>query len=902
MITIKRLFSGVLASSAIVSSVFAGPLEDYLSEHDQAYFTYEEAEGFNANPSYILEFAEGDTWTFASVDPRGPWSLNGNMVWNADVATITFPENENVTNIAFMNFSFQSDSFREKWGDLVADQLIAASEQGLIPSGQIELRYIVKSAEITSRGQDTNLLTSITLQNQEQLVIDQNIIDNLEGGWQGSTTPTVDTDSTVLGANPAFEIYVKGFSTTEFNARELFTGKWALPIYTGVTYYNQSQEFESYPEVAHDIFEFGTSTPSVEFGLVPEYHYTDSQVQLVYGNTVLTYEPVEEKSELLTVKVTVNSPNSNFVFLDTAVKSTPSFEQFARGLASHFPFIQVAYINGRFAYNYYDNGQLICNNIFGYVFNRDDFSINRGVNCAEGEGDGRENDSIRLPSADNWAWNMNNAKLTMSLNAGLGYVFRERYWDPITFTENGIGVVLERSIVEQEGFGQRGYFIAPRLNYVKLTDLSQYTAEYANGGFGGDIDGDNIEDGADTDDDNDGMPDFYEESFSLNHLNSADRDEDLDSDGLTNFEEFTLGTYPNDSDSDNDGILDADDPTPLDANKQSRTTYDYDGDGISDLVIRRPDIGQFIVARSSDNTIMRAFFGSQASDIPLAGDFDGDGTTDLTIRRQSAKQFISRTSSDDQIGRIFFGSKDEDIPVIADYDGDGIDDIAIRRPSTGQWFIQYTTTGEIVRETFGTNDSDVPVVADYDGDGKADIAVRRKDAGQFIVRYSSTDTIDRVFFGSQATDIAVPADYDGDGKADFAIRRPENGFWYIKHSSDDVIERIYFGSEAGDIPVVADYDGDGKADIAIRRPTSGGWIAKLSSDNSYARFYFGSLSTDIPVSGPLETVLNMTPSASATNSKADTFGVFEIDSGVQLIKETIAPKANWSIDEVKSID
>ncbi|GEA09475.1 hypothetical protein KUL42_42360 [Alteromonas sp. KUL42] len=902
MITIKRLFSGVLASSAIVSSVFAGPLEDYLSEHDQAYFTYEEAEGFNANPSYILEFAEGDTWTFASVDPRGPWSLNGNMVWSADVATITFPENENVTNIAFMNFSFQSDSFREKWGDLVADQLIAASEQGLIPSGQIELRYIVKSAEIASRGQNTNLLTSITLQNQEQLVIDQNIIDNLEGGWQGSTTPTVDTDTSVLGADPAFEIYVKGFSTAEFNVRELFTGKWALPIYTGVTYYNQSQEFESYPEVAHDIFEFGTSTPSVEFGLVPEYHYTDSQVQLVYGNTVLTYEPVEEKSELLTVKVTVNSPNSNFVFLDTAVKATPSFEQFARGLASHFPFTQVAYINGRFAYNYYDNGQLDCFGIFGYVFNRDDFSINRGINCAEGEGDGRDNDSIRLPSADNWSWNMNNAKLTMSLNAGLGYVFRERYWDPITFTENGIGVVLERSIVEQEGFGQRGYFIAPRLNYVKLTDLSQYTAEYANGGFGGDIDGDNIEDGADTDDDNDGMPDFYEESFSLNHLNSADRDEDLDSDGLTNFEEFTLGTYPNDSDSDNDGILDADDPTPLDANKQSRTTYDYDGDGISDLVIRRPDIGQFIVARSSDNTIMRAFFGSQASDIPLAGDFDGDGTTDLTIRRQSAKQFISRTSSDDQIGRIFFGSKDEDIPVIADYDGDGIDDIAIRRPSTGQWFIQYTTTGEIVRETFGTNDSDVPVVADYDGDGKADIAVRRKDAGQFIVRYSSTDTIDRVFFGSQATDIAVPADYDGDGKADFAIRRPENGFWYIKHSSDDVIERIYFGSEAGDIPVVADYDGDGKADIAIRRPTSGGWIAKLSSDNSYARFYFGSLSTDIPVSGPLETVLNMTPSASATNSKADTFGVFEIDSGVQLIKETIAPKANWSIDEVKSID
>ena len=901
MITIKRLMSGVLASSAIVSSVFAGPLEDYLSEHNQVYFTYEEAEGFNANPSYTLEFVEGETWAFASVNPRSPWSLDGNIAWTDDVAIITFPENENTTNVGFMDFDFQSDSFREKWGDLVADQLIAALEQDLIPSGQIELRYIVKSVEIESRGQDTNLLTSITLQNQEQLVIDQNIIDNLEGGWQGPTTPTVDTDTSFLGVNPNFEIYVKGYSTSEFNTRELFTGTWAVPIYTGVTYYNQLPEQVSYPQVAHDIFEFGSSTPSVEFGLIPEYHYTDSQVQLVYGDTVLTYEPIEEKSELLTVKVTVNSPNSNFVFLDTAVKATPSFEQFARGLASHFPFTQVAYINGRFAYNYYDNGQLDCFGIFGYVFNRDDFSLNRGVSCDEGEGDGRENDSIELPSADNWAWSMNNAKLTMSWTADFGFVFRERYWDPITFTENGIGVVLERSIVEDEGFGQRGYFIPPRLNYVKLTDLSQYTQEYANGGFGGDADGDGIEDGPDTDDDNDGMPDYYEESFSLNHLNSADRDEDLDGDGLTNFEEFTLGTYPNDSDSDNDGIPDGEDDSPVPRDNEPRTSFDYDGDGISDIVIRRPEIGQFIVARSSDGAIMRAFFGSQGSDIPLAGDFDGDGTTDLAIRRPSVKQFISRTSSDDSINRIFFGSQDEDIPVIADYDGDGIDDIAIRRPSSGQWFIKYTTTGDIMRETFGTSASDIPAVADYDGDGKADIAVRRQDAGQFIIKYSSTGEIDRIFFGSQSTDIAVPADYDGDGKADIAIRRPDSGFWFIKRSSDGVIERTFFGSLSDDIPVVADYDGDGKADIAIRRPASGTWIVKQSSDGSYTRLFFGSQTTDIPLAAPLITVLGMTNNASASSATESLAG-FEIDRTIELKREKLEATTSWFSDEVEQIE
>ncbi|WP_334050871.1 Calx-beta domain-containing protein [Alteromonas gracilis] len=334
--------------------------------------------------------------------------------------------------------------------------------------------------------------------------------------------------------------------------------------------------------------------------------------------------------------------------------------------------------------------------------------------------------------------------------------------------------------------------------------------------------------------------------------------------------------------------------------------YDYDGDGISDLVIRRPDIGQFLVARSSDNGIMRAYFGANGSDIPLAGDFDGDGITDIAIRRPSAKQFITKGSSDNQIDRLFFGSQDEDIPVLADYDGDGITDIAIRRPSTGQWFIKYSSTGSIARETFGTDASDIPAIADYDGDGKADIAVRRQSAGQFIIKYSSTGSIARVFFGSQMDDIAVPADYDGDGKADIAIRRPSSGYWFIKRSSDDVIERLYFGSQADDIPVVADYDGDGISDIAIRRPSTGSWIVRLSSDNSYARYYFGSASSDIPLAAPLTQVLSMTPMSSSSTgidiSEDEIFGGFEQDTPLQLIKEIIKPEADWVIDEVTLVD
>ena len=342
----------------------------------------------------------------------------------------------------------------------------------------------------------------------------------------------------------------------------------------------------------------------------------------------------------------------------------------------------------------------------------------------------------------------------------------------------------------------------------------------------------------------------------------------------------------------------------VDNDKPKLTPYDYDGDGKSDIVIRRPGIGQFIVARSSDNTIMRSYFGSMANDIPLAGDFDGDGVTDIAIRRTSVKQFISRTTSDDKINRIFFGSRDEDIPVIADYDGDGIDDIAIRRPSTGQWFIKHSSTGDIIRETFGLDVSDTPVVADYDGDGKADIAVRRKNAGQFIIKYSSNNAIDRIGFGSLATDIPVVGDYDGDGKADIAIRRPGSGFWFIKYSSDNVIHRVFFGSQSDDIPVVADYDGDGITDIAIRRPSTGSWIVKQSSDGSYTRLYFGSESSDIPLAAPFSSLLQMTEQSSTNHLEieADRFDKLLKDDSVKLFKEQLTPHQSWKSVNILSVD
>jgi len=60
-----------------------------------------------------------------------------------------------------------------------------------------------------------------------------------------------------------------------------------------------------------------------------------------------------------------------------------------------------------------------------------------------------------------------------------------------------------------------------------------------------DTDGDGIGNNADTDDDNDGMPDTWETQYELNPL-VDDASGDKDNDGYTNFEEYEEGTDPTD--------------------------------------------------------------------------------------------------------------------------------------------------------------------------------------------------------------------------------------------------------------------------------------------------------------------------------------------------------------------
>ena len=60
-----------------------------------------------------------------------------------------------------------------------------------------------------------------------------------------------------------------------------------------------------------------------------------------------------------------------------------------------------------------------------------------------------------------------------------------------------------------------------------------------------------------SDQDNDGMPDYFEFMYSFDARNPGDALEDNDNDGLSNLEEYKLGTNPLNPDSDGDGFTDS---------------------------------------------------------------------------------------------------------------------------------------------------------------------------------------------------------------------------------------------------------------------------------------------------------------------------------------------------------
>ena len=157
------------------------------------------------------------------------------------------------------------------------------------------------------------------------------------------------------------------------------------------------------------------------------------------------------------------------------------------------------------------------------------------------------------------------SKLTMSLDQSVLYThdsvqlsvfahYNDHSFENLLMEGSGLSLAVSDPaalIIQSDGTITAG----PTVDDITTVAIIAY--------FDGLITSKNIKIVPSTDLDGDGMSDGWEQLYGFNYNDASDKDGDPDADGLTNYEEYLIGSNPLIADTDNDGLLDGIDPEPL---------------------------------------------------------------------------------------------------------------------------------------------------------------------------------------------------------------------------------------------------------------------------------------------------------------------------------------------------
>lgn len=314
----------------------------------------------------------------------------------------------------------------------------------------------------------------------------------------------------------------------------------------------------------------------------------------------------------------------------------------------------------------------------------------------------------------------------------------------------------------------------------------------------------------DLDMDHDGMDDGWEAAHGLNPYNKNDRNTDLDSDGLSNSDEFKQETDPGMMDSDLDGINDGDDSWPA----ESAYALDSDSDGMPDAWedAQTPPLNKFYAGDANQNydgdTLNNRKEFEQGSNPSLA-DSDGDGFADDSkedLWPANATWFDSNTNGlPDQWETTYFGypisKQSANEPMFGDND-------------------QLSPVQEL---ELGTN----PILNDSDMDSAND----RHDKWPTAAGYHNDDDFDGMPSEWEMTySLNVYNAFDGaqDMDSDGLTNLQEFRFGSAPNNTDSDGDTISDNAEVFSThthPGLSDSDGDGHADNADTFPNNASeWI------------------------------------------------------------------------------
>ncbi len=334
-----------------------------------------------------------------------------------------------------------------------------------------------------------------------------------------------------------------------------------------------------------------------------------------------------------------------------------------------------------------------------------------------------------------------------------------------------------------------------------------------------DTDLDGIGNNSDTDDDGDGMPDLFETENGLDPLNDADANTDADNDNLSNLEEFLAGSDPNDSDTDNDNLLDGDDNCPAISNPNQT---DSDQDGMGD---------------SCDTTI-------NVYDVAMTPDLDGDQAPEIAsmfvLPDGGVRVQIRDALSGGKLGTINYLSTGDwtaqSVLAMADVDGNATTAIAVAatRNNDDLPIVQVKNTdGSLIRNVFPLSASWDLLKTDTVRDPQnrpliAALASRKSDGLMVVqIRDPLNNQLVRNIFPLgltwQAQGMSVLQNVDGNGPAIAVLaRRISDGLTAVQirnANTGNLIRNVFplgLGWTAVEMQTLPDLSQNGAQEIAVR--------------------------------------------------------------------------------------
>ena len=265
------------------------------------------------------------------------------------------------------------------------------------------------------------------------------------------------------------------------------------------------------------------------------------------------------------------------------------------------------------------------------------------------------------------------------------------------------------------------------------------------------------------------------------------------------------------------------------ATHPSLARYDFNGDGISDILWRKDDINHvWLMDENGSHTYMS--IGGKSSDYNITGtgDFNGDGITDI-LWRKGHRNYLWYMNADGTHRYQKITSKSYTPQSIADFNNDGISDILWRKNDQNHiWYMHADGTHTYINIGGKSTDYTIAGTGDFNGDGNIDI-LWRKGYRNYIWYMHADGTHTYKKIDSKRAEFAGIGDFNGDGIAD--ILWDNGSIWYMNKDASHYYEVT--GESSANIKI-ADFNGDGISDILYDFPNESKLI-RYSSINEFFR-------------------------------------------------------------------